>query len=162
MKKIVFLAVLLMALLLVSACGGPAETTPAAATTTAEATTTAPVTTVPHYTVSFYDEAGTLLAANDFVEGAVPSYAYNKADTAEWDYTVEGWSATIGGEALSALPAVSGNASYYAVVSAAKRSYTITFDTGDGSAVSSITREYGSVVDAPSDRPTLEIGRAHV
>ncbi|MBO7761773.1 MAG: InlB B-repeat-containing protein [Clostridia bacterium] len=161
MKKIVFLAVLLMALLLVSACGEtaattPAATTPGAVTTTAEATTTAPVTTVPHYTVSFYDEAGTLLAANDFVEGAVPSYAYNKADTAEWDYTVEGWSATIGGEALSALPAVSGNASYYAVVSAAKRSYTITFDTGDGSAVSSITREYGSMVDAPSDRPTLD------
>lgn len=149
MKKVILLTVLLLALLLASACGKtPEETTPAATTTA--------VTTVPQYTVSFYDETGALLSQSTLASGATPSYTYDKADTAEWDYTVKGWSATAGGTLLSSLPSVSGEASYYAIVDAVKRSYTVTFQTGGGSAVSSITREYGSVIEAPESRPSLD------
>ena len=151
MKKLLFLAVLVLSLVLFTACGGdePAETT--AATTTTAVTTTA----VPHYTATFYDEAGTLLGTSTVQQGTVPSYSYEKADTAEWDYTLDGWSLTAGGEVLTSLPAATADASYYAIISAEKRTYTVTFNTGDGSAVSPITKEYGSTVTAPT-APTLD------
>ena len=152
MKKIFFLTVLICSLLLITACGGgePVETT-AAPTTTTAATTTAP----PRYTATFYDEAGTLLGTCMVQQGIVPSYSYEKADTAEWDYTFDGWSLTQGGDVLASLPTATADASYYAVVSAVKRSYTVTFNTGDGSAVAPITKEYGSTVAAPA-APTLD------
>lgn len=161
MKKLFFLTVLILALLLVAACSSndPAETTApsttAAATTTAPTSTTAATTTAPRYTVSFYNEEGTLLGTQTLESGAIPSYTYEKSDTAEWDYTLAGWSTTEGGDALVSLPAVTGSASYYAVITAEKRSYTLTFDTGDGSAIDPITREYGSTVTKPAD-PTLD------
>ena len=103
------------------------------------------------YNVKFHDEDGTLLTTLSFDYGAAPSYTYNKQDTAEWDYTMNGWATSKGGAALTTLPSVTGEASYYAVVSKVKQKYTITFDSKGGTSVNSITQEYGTQVAKPAD-----------
>jgi len=103
------------------------------------------------YNVKFYDENGSLLTTLSFDYGATPSYTYTKQDTAEWDYTVHGWASSQGGEALASLPSVTGEASYYAVVSKVKQRYTITFESNGGSSVASITEDYGTQVAKPAD-----------
>lgn len=111
----------------------------------------------PKYTVTWKDENGNTLSSAKVEEGKAPTpHAYEKADTAEWDYTVDGWSATEGGEVLDTVPNASADATYYAVVSQVKRKYTVTFNTGDGSAVAPVTVEYGSAVNMPADAPTLD------
>ena len=109
------------------------------------------------YTITWKDENGTTLSSVKVDENTVPTvHAYEKADTAEWDYTVDGWSATQGGEILSAIPAATADTTYYAIVSHVKQKYTVTFNTGDGSSVDSVTVEYGSTVNAPSEAPTQD------
>ena len=103
------------------------------------------------YDVKFVDENGNDLNTIRYSYGDTPSYTYTKEDTAEWDYTVKGWSLTSGGEVLSTLPKVSGDATYYAIVEAVKQKYTITFESNGGSAVSSITKEYGTSISAPTE-----------
>ena len=115
--------------------------------------------TVPEpvkYTITWYDEAGVKLADAQVEEGKTPSYSYTKQDTAEWDYTVEGWSTTQGGEAISSVPSATADADYYAVVTKVKQKYTRTFDTQGGSVVEPITEEYGSVLEAPVENPTYD------
>ena len=107
------------------------------------------------YNVTFYDENGTQLAKTSYDYGQTPSYTYTKTDTDEWDYTMEGWSTSLGGEALAKLPAVEGDASYFAVVSKVKKQYTITFNSHGGSTVSSITKDYGTIIQEPT-KPTYE------
>lgn len=107
------------------------------------------------YTISWYDENGTVIKTTDVKEGATPAQSYSVTDTDEWDYTFEGWSTTKGGEALNTIPAASENASYYAVVSKVKQKYTVSFNTGDGSAVEAQSIEYGSKATLPEE-PTLE------
>lgn len=107
------------------------------------------------YTVTWHDEDGNVLRTEKLKEGATPTYTYNKQDTAEWDYTTDGWSATDGGSVLQNLPVVSADASYYAVVSKVKRSYTVAFDCGEGSEIPSVKKEYGDTVAEP-EKPTLE------
>lgn len=106
------------------------------------------------FTITFKDENGVTLESKKWDEGATPSYDYEKQDTAEWDYTVNGWSLTQGGEVI-AIPEVSADATYYAVVTSVKQRYTITFDSNGGSAVASITDEYGASIEEPS-KPTRE------
>lgn len=106
------------------------------------------------FTITFKDENGVTLESKKWDEGTIPSYDYEKQDTAEWDYTVNGWSLTQGGEVI-AIPAVSADATYYAVVTSVKQRYTITFDSNGGSAVASITDEYGASIEEPS-KPTRE------
>ncbi|MCI1245640.1 MAG: InlB B-repeat-containing protein [Bacilli bacterium] len=106
---------------------------------------------VTSYQISFYDEAGVLLTKESYEEGEVPAYAYSKADTQEWDYTFLGWSASLNGDVLPSLPAVSGDASYYAVIEETKQQYTITFLTNGGSEVSPIKADYGSQIEKPDD-----------
>ena len=103
------------------------------------------------YNIKFHDEDGALLTTFSFDYGATPSYTYNKQDTAEWDYTMNGWATSKGGTALANLPSVTGEASYYAVVSKVKQRYTVTFDSKGGSSVNSITQEYGTQVAKPAD-----------
>lgn len=110
----------------------------------------------PSYSVKWYDENGNLLTTQTLKEGATPSYTYTVQDTAEWDYTFEGWATAQNGTVLSALPTVSGEASYYAIVSRVKQKYTVTFDSKGGSAVASVTKEYGETVDKPAPDPTYE------
>ncbi|MCH5155578.1 MAG: InlB B-repeat-containing protein [Clostridiales bacterium] len=117
--------------------------------------------TIPQYTVTWYDENGAVLTTQKLKEGTVPSYTYTKQDTAEWDYTVHGWAATLGGTVLQSLPAVSGEASYYAVVSKVKQEYTVEFDSKGGSEVPSVTKKYGETVDEPT-QPTPPAGKAFV
>ena len=121
---------------LLTACGGNSEP---------------PAHTTPQYLITFNDENGNLLESKKWDENTIPFYNYQKSDTAEWDYTVEGWSSTLGGAKLSSLPTVTGAASYYAVVTKVKQQYTITFNSNGGSFVSSITQEYGSSVTEPTE-----------
>ena len=106
------------------------------------------------FTVTFKDEEGNTLQSKKWDEGSIPSYTYTKNDTAEWDYTVNGWSLTQGGEVVT-ISAVSEDVTYYAVVSAVKQRYTITFDSRSGSAVDSITADYGTSISEPT-KPTRE------
>ncbi len=48
------------------------------------------------FTITFKDENGVTLESKKWDEGTIPSYDYEKQDTAEWDYTVNGWSLTQG------------------------------------------------------------------
>lgn len=107
------------------------------------------------YNITFYDENGNKLGDSLTEYGTIPAYSYTKQDTQEWDYTVEGWSLTLGGNKLSSLPSVTGNASYYAVVSKTKQKYTITFNSNGGSSVSSITNDYGTSITEPTE-PTRD------
>lgn len=103
------------------------------------------------YTVSWYNENGTLIANQTVTENTVPSRNYAVTDTPEWDYSFDGWSTTPGGEALNALPAVSGNISYYASVSRTKQTYTVTFISNCDESVAAQTIEYGSKANEPEE-----------
>lgn len=107
--------------------------------------------TVKSYTVKFFDENGAEVQSGTLQYGATPSCDYEVKDTAEWDYTTK-WATSAGGTALQALPKVSGDANYYAVVTKVKQKYQITFLNEDGSAYKTVSTEYGSVpsVTAPS------------
>ena len=107
------------------------------------------------YTVTWVDENGQTLTTQTVNEGTVPAYTYNVQDTAEWDYTFNGWASVAGGEALSAIPAATANATYYALVSAVKQVYTVSFNTLGGSVVESQSVEYGSKATQP-ENPTLD------
>jgi len=137
--------------LLLSACNGGGGSTPSdpkpSDPTPTDPTPTDPTPTDPakkEYSISFYNEDGSLLATNKVEENQTPSYTYNKADTAEWDYTFEGWSSSKGGEVLSTIPTATANASYYAIVSKVKRSYKTTFYDEDGIKLDEKTLEYGA------------------
>ena len=127
------IVLVLGAMLCVSGCGDAADPNPA------------------FYTVTWADENGDVLGTTEVEEGKTPSYTYTKADTAQWDYTVKGWSATQGGDVLSSLPAVDNHVTYYAVVTKELRSYTVHFNTDGGTAIPSQTIAYGSTVQQPED-----------
>lgn len=110
---------------------------------------------VPTYTVAWVDENGKTLSTQTVKEGSLPSYTYDVKDTAEWDYTFNGWAASAGGEKLSNIPASTADATYYALVSAVKQVYTVSFNTLGGSVVESQSVEYGSTATMP-EAPTLE------
>lgn len=111
------------------------------------------------HTVKWYDEDGELLTEQELKEGVTPAYTYDKPDTAEWDYTFDGWSATAGGTVLQQLPALSDDAEYYAIVSKVKQKYTVTFNTGEGSSVPSVQKEYGETLAKPDTNPTPPSGK---
>ena len=103
------------------------------------------------YQISFYDENDGLLKQESFDYGVQPSYSYaGPSDNAEWNHTFEGWSSSSGGVVLSELPVVTGNASYYAIVSKAKQRYTITFETKGGTSIAPIEGEYGTSISEPA------------
>ena len=109
------------------------------------------------YTIVWKSEDGTTLNTMEVNEGQTPSYTYTKEDTAEWDYTVKGWSLTAGGALLDTIPSATENATYYAIVSQVKQKYTVTFDLKGGEAdIPPITVEYGETVAMPSETPLLE------
>lgn len=110
------------------------------------------------YSVAWYDDSGNVLATQQLKEGTVPTYSYDKQDTAEWDYTFEGWSLTAGGTVLQTLPNVSADAQYYAIVSKVKQKYTVTYSTGEGGTVPSVQKEYGETVAEPT-APTPPEGK---
>ncbi len=107
------------------------------------------------YTIKWYDQNGNLLTTTSVEENAIPTYNYTPIDTDEYHYEFLGWSATLDGQVLSALPTATAEISFYACVRATKKSYTLTFDSNGGSSVDSITVEYGSVAVAPP-KPHLD------
>ena len=104
------------------------------------------------FLITFKDEEGKTLDSKEWEEGTTPSFTYEKKDTQEWDYTVLGWSNSLGGNVIT-IPAATAEATYYAVVNKVKQQYTITFDSNGGSAVTSITADYGAEVEEPT-KPT--------
>lgn len=140
-----FFTVLLIALgstLMFAACGSTASDLPATSDD-APSDDSIPVTT---YEITWKDENGNILTTTEIEEGKTPSYVYEKVDTAEWDYTVLGWSITQDGEVLSSIPAATSNTTYYAKISQEKQVYTITYMSED-KAIDSVTLEYGSVLE---------------
>ena len=107
------------------------------------------------YTITWMDENGTKITDTTVEEGKTPSYTYTVTDTAEWDYTFDGWASSQSGDVLTAIPAASANATYYAKVSAVKKTYTVSFNSMGGSAVASQSVEYGEFATAP-EAPTYE------
>ena len=107
------------------------------------------------YTVTWVDENGNTLSTQSVKEGTTPFYSYNVQDTAEWDYTLEGWSTSAGGEALATIPNATANATYYALVSRVKQVYTVNFDTLGGEEIEPQQVEYGSKASMP-ENPVYE------
>ncbi|MBR2970651.1 MAG: InlB B-repeat-containing protein [Clostridia bacterium] len=107
------------------------------------------------FTVTWIDENGNTISSDTIDAGSIPTCNYTVEDTVEWDYTLEGWATSVGGDVLSAIPAADANATYYAVVTAVKQKYTVTFNTGGGSNVPSQTVEYGEILSLP-ETPTYD------
>ena len=84
--------------------------------------------TKTQHTITFKDETGSTLESKKWDEGVVPSYSYNKVDTAEWDYTFQGWATSQNGTPLESLPIVTESMTYYAQINKVKNQYTITFE----------------------------------
>lgn len=113
------------------------------------ASSNSPADQVIQYRITFKDENGVTLESKLWDKCDTPYYHYDKTDTPEWDYTVEGWSLTQGGEVIT-LPIVTEDATYYAVVSATKQKYTVTFESNGGSQIEPITVDYGATLTAPT------------
>ncbi len=94
-----------------------------------------------------------------FGEGSTPFYNPNNNDipviptktgNAQYSYTFDGWSLTSGGAKLDPVPAVSGEATYWALFTQSVNKYDITFANIDGFGASqTIQVEYGSVPVCP-------------
>lgn len=118
-----------------------------------DTTTTPPAEEEKEYTVTWKDENGETLGTTKVKEGKVPAYEYTVTDTAEWDYTMQGWATAQDGD-VAAPSAATSDITYYAKVTKVKQKYTVTFATNGGSAVSPVTVEYGQTVSAPGTNPT--------
>ena len=148
-NRLTLLVVLLLTLFVFVACNN--EETPGVGTEsdTESGTTSDTEVNTNTYTITWVDENGNTLATETIKEGAIPSYTYNAQDTSEWDYTLNGWSTSAGGEALDSIPNATANATYYALVSAAKQVYTVSFNTLGGSLIESQAVEYGDKATIP-------------
>ena len=90
------------------------------------------------YTITWQDEKGALIDQTTVEYGIVPTHADPiKQNTAEYTYTFAGWT--------PAVVAVTGNATYKATFTAAKNSYTITWQDENGSLIDQTTVEYGQI-----------------
>ena len=113
---------------------------------TSEPSTSSPAGKVNYYKITFIDEEGNVLADRKWPEGSVPYYNYQKASTKENLYDVLGWSTVADGDVID-IPEVIAEATYYAIVQATKRMYTIWFDPRGGSYVEPIKGGYGDVIE---------------
>ena len=147
-KKLLFLIPALLGMFL-TACGGGGGTPiqPSGDRTSSKES-------VQQFTITFKNEDDQVLESKKWDKGSTPSYNYTKNDTQEWDYTVQGWSNSLNGSVIT-IPAVSADATYWAIVSKAKQKYTITFESNGGTSVSSITEDYGTQVQEPT-KPTKQ------
>ena len=103
------------------------------------------------YNITWMDETGAVLKTTKVKEGAIPTYTYEKTDTAEWDYSFAGWKNSADGEVLSQLPLANSDTTYYAEITKTKRMYTVSFVTNGGSSVANQTVEYGMEATKPED-----------
>ena len=103
------------------------------------------------YNITWMDETGAVLKTTKVKEGAIPTYTYEKTDTAEWNYSFVGWKNSADGDVLSQLPLANSDTTYYAEITKTKRTYTVSFVTNGGSAVANQTVEYGMEATKPED-----------
>jgi len=107
-----------------------------------------------NFIITFRDENGNVLDTRECDEGTTPNYNYEVKDTEEWDYTFVGWAETQNGEVVN-ITAATKSTTYYAIVTKVKQQYTITFESNGGSAVTSITDDYGAKISKP-ENPTKD------
>ena len=90
------------------------------------------------YTITWQDENGSLIDQTTVEYGIVPTHANpTKQNTAEYTYTFAGWT--------PAVLSVTGNATYKAIFTATKNSYTITWQDENGSLIDQTIVEYGQI-----------------
>ena len=149
-KKLLFLVPVLLGMFLSACSSGGSSTNPSS-----DEPGGVSEPTKAQYTITFKDETGSTLESKKWDEGVVPSYSYNKVDTAEWDYTFQGWATSQNGTPLESLPVVTESVTYYAQINKVKKQYTITFESNGGTSVTSITKDYGTEIAEPT-KPTKD------
>ena len=123
-------------------------------TVTGDAAYTAVYTATPKsYTITFKD-GETLLKKSEVQYGATPVYegTPTKESTVDSVFTFKCWT-NEAGEELEILPAVTGNAVYYAKFTSAVREYSITWMNEDGTMIKSEQLGYGTVIRYTGDTP---------
>lgn len=94
--------------------------------------------TVNKYTVTWLNEDGTTIDTTEVEYGTIPTHtAPTKEETAEFTYTFAGWTPEV--------VAVTGDTTYKATFTEAKRSYTITWLNDDDSVIDTTSVVYGEV-----------------
>ena len=97
------------------------------------------------YTISWIVE-GKVVETDTIEEGTLPEYNGTtpaKAKDVEFTYTFKGWDKDI--------TAATANTTYTAVFDKVVNKYSITFNSNGGEAVSTITKDYNSLIEKPTD-----------
>lgn len=79
-----------------------------------------------------------------------PTDEPTKEQTVSTVYTFDGWSSTDGGDVLALLPAVSGDATYYAHFAESVRQYRVDFNPNGGGENTFVMVDYNTPVEAPT------------
>lgn len=100
---------------------------------------------VVNYTITWMDGSDVKLV-QEWPEGSIPSYAYQKPQTAQYTYVLTGWSDENKTKYMfpASLPEVTRNATYTAQYNATVRSYTIQFVNDNDVELQSSTLQYGA------------------
>ena len=97
------------------------------------------------YAVIFKDFNGSVIETKNLEYGSsIVAPSYTPQDTAQYDYEFIGWSLSQGGTKIESFPTVTGEVTYFALVSSTVRKYTVTFFDIDGKQYQSGSLEYGS------------------
>ena len=103
------------------------------------------------YTVTWMLDNNTEIDTTTVDYGATPTHADAVKPKDNYnEYRFTGW-ADSSGKLLTSETKIYGNTTYYAQFEANDRIYTISFDTGGGTAVDKITGTYNTAVTAPAD-----------
>lgn len=105
---------------------------------------------IRNYTITWKDGSD-VIKSEEWAEGSTPSYNYQKEATAQYTFTLTGWSDGETVYAPDALPEVTGNAIYTAQLQDNVRSYTIRFMNDNGAELKSSTLQYGTTPTAPAN-----------
>ena len=120
--------------------------------------------TVRNYNVTWNIDGKTTVAS--YAYGAVPAYdgvTPTKPTVGFTSYTFKGWATSLSGEVLDALPAVTGEATYYAIFDevTAQSKFTITWKNGDTLLATDENVDYETKPEYTGDVPTKEATVEH-
>jgi|GEM_PF-989285 len=101
------------------------------------------------YTIYWEVDGVVVLTDAGVLEGTIPSFGSTptKPSTAQYDYTFSGWTPEV--------TAATEDQTYVAQFNEIVRSYTIYFESNEGSAVNDITNIYGTLIAEPNE-PTRD------
>ncbi len=101
------------------------------------------------YTIYWEVDGVVVLTDASVLEGAIPSFGSTptKSSTAQYDYTFTGWTPEV--------TAATKDQTYVAQFNEVVRSYTIYFESNEGSTVNDITNIYGTLIAEPNE-PTRD------